>query len=181
MTGLQLTLPNQTAPAKAFTYALAPMTEDINPVKRKVLVTEEVKADHVTAHKLEPTEKLAEVVANYRKDKCTKAVVIVNTVESLLLEPAHLEGLESSNFPVVIVSQTDGREMLEILDREDDLLCDIEVESTVDRPTHHPLAVTEQPRATGKGGATSSQDNKSSGTDMYMHTCMCTRTCKCMY
>ena len=157
-------LPNQTTPLKAFTYGLAPMTEDINPVKRKVLVTEKVEADHVTVHKLEPTDKLAEVVANYRKDKCTKAVVLVNTVDSLLLEPAHLEGLQRSNFPVLVVTGADGREMLDILlaDREDDVLCDIDVESTVDKPTHQQLAVTEQPRAGDKGGA-ASQDNKSSG------------------
>ena len=167
MAGLQLTLSSQNTPLKAFTYALAPMSEDINPVKRKVLVTEEVKADHVTAHKLEPTDKLAEVVANYRKDKCTKAVVIVNTVDSLLLEPTYLEGLESSNFPVLIVTHPDGQEMLEILDREDDVLCDVEVESTVDKPTHHTLAVTEQPRAGGKGG-TAYQDNLSSG--IHVHT-----------
>ena len=169
MAGLQLTLSSQNKPLKAFTYALAPMTEDINPVKRKVLVTEEVKADHVTAHKLEPTEKLAKVVANYRKDKCTKAVVVVNTVDSLLLEPTHLEGLESSNFPVLIVTHPDGQEMLDILDRDDDVLCDIEVESTVDKPTDYPLAVIEQPRAGGKG-STTSQDNASSGIHVHVHT-----------
>ena len=167
LTGLQLKTKDKQL--KAFTYALAPLTEGINPVKKKPLVTDDdVQADHVRAHKLESTEKLAGVVAHYRECERTKAVVVVNTADSLELDPAYLEGLKPDKFPVLIVSQRDGREMMDILEHEDEVvLCDIEVESAVDAPVHQQhqtQAVTEQPRAGGKGGA--SQESKATG----MHT-----------
>ena len=141
-------------------------------------MTDDVQGDHIIAHKLEPGQKLAELLTQYRRCKYTKAVVVVNTVQSLMLEPAYLEGLESSNFPVLIVSQNDGQELLGILDREDeDVLCDIDVESAVDGPahSHHQQhqqlqAVTEQPRAGVKGG-TATQDGKSTGTCTILCTC----------
>lgn len=152
---------------RAFTYALAPLTENNNPVKKKRLVTDDVQGDHVRVHRLEASEKLSEIVAQYRGCKQTKAIVVVNTTDSRAVDPAHLEGLEASKFPVLIVTQTDGREIMDILEREDDgVVCDIDVESAVDAPTHHQQqltqAIVEQPRAGGKGGA-SSQDSKSSG------------------
>ena len=151
---------------KAFTYALAPGTDTINPVKKKVLVVDDdgVQADHVAVHRLEPSQKLAEVVAGYRQRQLTKAVVVVNTSDSLILEPVYLEGYEGSNYPVLIVSNTDGREILHLVEEVEDVLCDIEAESAVDalphpHPPGHPSAVTEQPRAgvqetkaTGRGG-----------------------------
>ena len=166
LSGLQLqTLQNK--PLKAFTYALAPLTDGINPVRKKVLVTEEVQGDHVIAHKLEPTEKLAEIVANYRRNKCSKAVVVMNTSDSLLLEQVHLEGLGSSNFPLLVVSHSDGRELQGILDQDEDVLCDIDVESTVDQPTHQLQPEKELNKAGSKGSA-APQDKGTSGT-LYMH------------
>lgn len=157
LSGLQLTWGEHNSPLKrAFTYALCPLTQGINPVKKKVLVTDEVEGDHVRVHELQPTEKLAESVAGYRKNKSTKAVVILNTADGLMLDPAHVEGLESSNFPLVVVSQSDGQELKGILDQQDDVLCDINVESTVDHPTQ---PQTEQGIA---GGVTAPQDNKTS-------------------
>ena len=160
-TGLQLKIKNRLL--KAFTYALAPDTESINPVKRKVLVTDnEIEGDHVLVHKLEPSQKLSEVVAGYRKHKYTKAVVVVNTASSLMLEPAYLEGFEGGTFPVLVVSQADGRELVDIIEEEEDVLCDIEVESAVDAPSQQNQlqAVTEQPRP---GGAKGAQENKTTG------------------
>ena len=143
---------------RSFTYTLSPLTQGINPVKKKVLVTDEVEGDHVRVHELQSTEKLAEIVAGYRTNKCTKAVVIVNIADSLMLEPAHLEGLESSSFPLLVVSQSDGQELKGILDQQHDVLCDINVESTVDHPAQ-PQAMAEQGIA---GGGTAPQENKTS-------------------
>ena len=177
LTGLQVKIKNK--PLKAYTYALATDTESIIPVKRKVLVNDnEVQGDHVLVHKLEPAQKLSEVIANYRTHKYTKAVVVVNTVTSHMLEPVYLEGFEGGNFPVLIVSSTDGRELLDIIEHEEEaVLCDIEVESAVDAPSQHTsnhhyphqLPVTEQPRAGGGKSNTNLQDNKSTG--MYTVTC----------
>ena len=180
LTGLQLKIKNK--PLKAFTYALATDTESINPVKRKVLVNDnEVQGDHVLVHRLEPLQKLSEVIANYRTHKYTKAVVVVNTATNLMLEPVYLEGFEGGNFPVLIISSTDGRELLDIIEHEEeDVLCDIEVESAVDAPSqhanrhHHQLAVTEQPRAGGAKGTANPQDNKSTG--IQLHVCIIIRT-----
>ena len=143
---------------RSFTYALSPLTQGIHPVKKKVLVADEVEGDHVRLHELQFTEKLAEIMAGFRKNKCTKAVVVVNIADSLMLEPAHLEGLEGSNFPLLVVSQSDGQELKRILDQQDDVLCDINVESTVDHPTQ-PQAMVEQGIA---GGGPAPQDNKTS-------------------
>ena len=142
---------------KAFTYALTPLTQGINPMKNKVVVMDrdEVEGDHVRVHELQSTEKLAEIVAGYRKDKYTKAVIIVNITDSLMLESAHLEGLESSSFPLLVVNQSDGQELISILDQLDEVLCDINVETAVD----HPQAMAEQSNA---GGATAPQDRTSS-------------------
>ena len=143
----------------AFTYALGPRTQCINPVKKKALVTHKVKGHHVRVHELLLTEKLSEIVAGYRKDKCTKAVVIVNISDSLILEPPHLEGLESNSFPLLVVSQSDGQQLKRILSEQNNVLCDINVESTVDRPIEIQV-VAEESNAEAKG-CRAPQDNSS--------------------
>ncbi|CAI8008749.1 hypothetical protein GBAR_LOCUS5961, partial [Geodia barretti] len=136
---------------KAFSYALAPGTDTINPVQRKVLVVDDegVQGDHVAVHRLEP-------VSETHRD-------------GLILEPAYLEGYEGSNYPVLIVSQSDGREILSLMEhKEEDVLCDIEAESAVDavphrQPPGHSLVVTDQPRAGGPRGAGGTHESKTSG------------------
>lgn len=144
---------------RSFTYALSPLTQGIHPVKKKVLVADEVEGDHVRLHELQFTEKLAEIMAGFRKNKCTKAVVVVNIADSLMLEPAHLEGLEGSNFPLLVVSQSDGQQLKRILSEQNDVLCDINVETTVDRPTEIQV-VAEESNAEAKG-CRAPQDNSS--------------------
>ena len=148
---------------KAFSYALAPGTDTINPVKRKVLVVDDegVQGDHVAVHRLEPTQKLTEVVARHRQNKLTKAVIVVNTTDGMILEPAFLEGFEGSNYPMLIVSQSDGREILSLVEQEEeDVLCDIEAESAVDAVPHRqPPTKAEGPKETS-----SQESNKTTGT-----------------
>ena len=130
---------------------------------------EGVQGDHVAVHRLEPSQKLTEVVAGHRQNKLTKAVIVVNTTDGLILEPAYLEGYEGSNYPVLIVSQSDGREILSLMEhKEEDVLCDIEAESAVDavphrQPPGHSLVVTDQPRAGGPRGAGGTHESKTSG------------------
>lgn len=141
--GLQLMWGKNPPMKRAFTYALSPLTEHIYPVRNKVLVTEEVQGDHVRVQELQPSEKLAEILSDYHKNKYIKAVVIVNTTNSLIL-PAALEGLKSSSFPLLIVSKSDGHELLGILEDPDEVLCNIDVESTVDHPAQQLQTETEQ-------------------------------------
>ena len=155
---------------KAFSYALAPGTDTINPVKRKVLVVDDegVQGDHVAVHRLEPSQKLIEVVAGHRQNKLTKAVIVVNTTDGMILGPAFLEGYEGSNYPVLIVSQSDGREMLSFVEQEEeDVLCDIEAESAVDAVPHrqgHSAVITQQPRAgAAKGTAPPPHEIRATG------------------
>ena len=143
----------------AFRYALSPLTQAINPVKKKAIVTDKVKGSHVRVHELLSTEKLSEIVAGYRKDKYTKAVVIVNTADSLMLEPAHLEGLESNSYPLLVVSQSDGQHLKRILGEQNEVLCDINVESTVDRPRE--MQVVAEESNTEARGCTAPQDHNS--------------------
>ena len=118
----------------AFTYTPTPVTEGINPIKKKVLVKKRARGDHVFVHKLEPGENLAQLVTEYRGNSA-KAVVVVNTAESYTVHPTHLEGLEKSNFPLLILTLSDGQKLLKALDHPNDVMCDIDVESDVDHPT----------------------------------------------
>ena len=153
--GLQLILPNEKSPFRAFTYALGPTTRGINPVKRKVIVLETVEGDHVIVHKLQPEDRLAEKVSDYRST-FVKAVVVVNTADSYELDPSHIEGMDESNFPVLVLSASDGHDLLNCLEHfEDrDVLCDIEVESTVDvQSSLPPQAARSRAKTGGREGA----------------------------
>ena len=127
----------------AFTYASTPVTEGINPVKKKVLLTKSVQGDHVCVHKLELGDNLAQLVAVYRGNSA-KAVVVVNTNGSYTVDPTHLEGLEKSSFPLLVLTLSDGQKLLNSLGHRDDVMCDIDMESDVDHPmtTIHPKSST---------------------------------------
>lgn len=138
---------------KSFTYALAPGACPLNPIERKVMVLddEEVQGDHVVVHELEPSQKLADVVAG--RHNFTKALVIVNSTESLALESSYLDGYTGINYPVLIVSWSNGQEILSLVEQEGHLMCDIKADSAVDalphhqQPLGHTLVMTEPPRA----------------------------------
>ena len=137
---------------KCFSYALASGSDIINPVKGKVLVAEEedVCGDNVVVHRLASSQKLDEVVAGHSHRQLTKALVIVNTTESLKLESACTDGYEGSNYPVIIVSCSDGKEILSLMENEDrTVVCDIETMSTLPdlHQTPDPSQVAEKPTA----------------------------------
>ena len=123
-------------------------------MRNKVIVTEEVQGDHVIVHKLEPGDKLAELVSQYRSNILVKAVVVVNTGDSYILKPGYLKGIEKSNFPLIVVTANDGQQLLEILDQSDDVLCDIDVESTVDVlvSTSQPQSESQRTKKNSTGG-----------------------------
>ena len=133
--GLKLMVQYKDEPFIAFTYALTSVTERINPVKKKVLVTEAVQGDHVFVYTLEEGDNLAEMVLDCR-GQSAKAVVLINTCEDYSVDPVYLKGLERSTFPLIVVKHTDGQSLLKNLDRADgnDVMCDIDVESGVDLP-----------------------------------------------
>ena len=151
------------------------MTDYINPVKNKVLILDDkgVQADHVVVHRLKPSQKLAEVVAEHRQHNLTKAVVIVNTEDSLILGSEYLEEYKGSNYPVLIVSNSNGQQIFKLLDEEEeDVHCNVMAESRVDAFPHysdflhhhqqlgHSEVVTEQPRV---GIAKAPQEKKATG------------------
>jgi hypothetical protein len=92
----------------------------------KVLVVdEEVEGDHIVVHQLNHTHKLSEVIHPYGQHQYTKAVVVLNTNNSLTLEPFHLEGFRGIGFPVLIISQRDGKALLDITNENDHIFCDV--------------------------------------------------------
>ena len=109
-----------------FTFASAPTADVISPLYDKVLVVdEEVEGDHIVVHQLNHTHKLSEVIHPYRQHQYTKAVVVLNTNNSLTLEPFHLEGFRGIGFPVLIISQSDGKALLDITNENDHIFCDV--------------------------------------------------------
>ena len=102
-----------------------------------------VEGDHVVVLKLKPSQKLSEIVAGQHcQHNFTKAVVIVNSTESLALESAYLEGYVGSKYPLLIVSCSDGQKILSLMEKErgkGHLMCDIQAESGVDRLSLPPL------------------------------------------
>ena len=135
-----------------------------------MIVTEEVQGDHVIVHKLEPGDKLAEIVSQYRSNILVKAVVVVNTGDSYMLKLDYLKGIEKSNFPLIVVTANDGQQLLEILDHSDDVLCDIDIESTVDIsvPTSQPQSESQRTKKNSAGGQ---EKGKQHITTMPRYTC----------
>lgn len=86
-------------------------------------------------HKLKPEDKLAQFVEVYRSNYA-KAVVIVNTTENYTIQPIHLKGLQKSSFPLVVLTLSDGQEVLKTISRQydEEVTCDIDVESDMDLP-----------------------------------------------
>ena len=88
---------------------------------------EGIEGDHVV---VVTSEELTEVLRKCHAE-FTKAILIVNSNESFCLDETHLTSFHE-RFPVLIIKQSDGKQLVSIMNSNLMCKCDIEVESTVD-------------------------------------------------
>ena len=157
--GLLLKVQEQEKPFAAFTYALTPAMEKATPVNWKILVTEDVQSQHIRCHELQPGDSLAQLVRQYRSAYAL-AVVVINMEDSYTLAPAFLKEMERDNYPVLVLTKSDGKELLSHLDRYEDVYvyARVDVESMVDVVTQQPRLHPPQPSRSSSGALGSSSE-----------------------
>ena len=127
--GLQLKLNGQDLPFASLTYALSPLTNKLVPVDWQLIVTEDVRSQHIRCHELQDGDNLRELIAGFRK-AYTVAVVLINTSDNYILQPSFLSGAQRSYFPVLVLTKSDGKELLKKVEQcKENVLARISVES----------------------------------------------------
>ena len=152
--GLQLKLDGQDRPFASFTYALSPLTDTLAPVDWKLLVTtEDIESQHIRCHELQTGDKLSELVAGFQNSYAV-AVVLINSNDNYSLHPTFLAGTQEGSFPVLLLTNTDGKALLSKVEQfEENVFARISVESFVDLPMQQTPS-----QKTGKGHAHTSPE-----------------------
>jgi len=152
--GLQLKLDGQDRPFASFTYALSPLTDKLAPVDWKLLVTtEDIESQHIRCHELQTGDNLSELVARFQNSYAV-AVVLINSTNNYSLHPTFLPGTQEGSFPVLLLTNTDGKALLSKVEQfEENVFARISVESFVDLPMQQTPS-----QRTGKGHAHTSPE-----------------------
>ena len=145
LSGLQLRMHGQELPFASFTYALPPTVEKPSPVDWKILVSEDVQSQHIRCHELRPEDNLPQLVAQYQQAYAV-ATVVINSEDSHTLNPSYLQGVSLGSYPILVLTQQDGRQLLKLLDQygEQEVEGRVDVESMVDPLTQ--TAITSPPK-----------------------------------
>lgn len=121
--GLQLRLKSSKhQPFASYTYAVTPFMEA--PVRvdwKKILTTEGVECQHILCHELQRDDVVSLLAARHRKALAV-ALVLINIDDSLDLPPEFEESdphIKQSNWPIILISSTDGQNLREYLTRHD--------------------------------------------------------------
>ena len=127
-------LDDQDLPFESFTYALSPLTDKLTPVDWKLLVTEKVESQHIRCHELQAGDNLSELIASFQKAHAL-AVVLINTSDSYILQSSFLEETkQESQFPVLVLTKSDGVELLKKVEQFENVFAQITAEAFVDPP-----------------------------------------------
>lgn len=138
----------------SFTYTRSSLTDKLTPVDWNLLVAEDVQSQHIRCHKLQMGDNLSDLIDTFQKAHAV-AVVLINTSESDILDPSFIKGTKKSHFPVLILKQSCGNELLKKVKQcKENVFAKITVESFVDpvgtqyetgtAPSHTILAPKEQ-------------------------------------
>ena len=131
---MQLKLDDQDLPFESFTYALSPLTDKLTPVNWKLLVTEKVESQHIRCHELQAGDNLSELIASFQKAHAL-AVVLINTSDNYILQSSFLEETtQESQFPVLVLTKSDGVELLKKVEQFENVFAQITAEAFVDPP-----------------------------------------------
>lgn len=117
----------------SFTYTRSSLTDKLTPVDWKLLVAEDdVQSQHIRCHKLQMGDNLSDLIDTFQKAHAV-AVVLINTSESNILDPSFIKGTKKSHFPVLILEQSCGNELLKKVEQcKENVFAKITVESFVD-------------------------------------------------
>ena len=99
---------------KTFPYALFPATKKSSLVDWQILVEEDVKGENIRCHMLQGHEQLSPLLEPF-KENFSKAVVLINTSDDYNLSSDLTCDLEEIHLPVVLVTRSDGEQILHCL------------------------------------------------------------------
>ena len=131
-TGLKLKLQDQPHPSFCYTYALSPFIDKPVLVDWKIIVNDDIQSQHIRCHTLQPGDKVKDLISSFRK-ALAKAVVLINTQDNYTLAPEFTEGVAKSNYPIVILTKSDGNSLVEMLDKyygQSEVLARLDVEGS---------------------------------------------------
>ena len=117
-TGLKLKLEKQTALLHSFSYALFPTLERSSPVDWQYLVTEHQETQNIRVHQLQKGEKLQELLKEFQQSYA-KAVLLINIEDDYTLPPEVVSSVTEVLYPVLIVTRSDGEEILKYVEKYD--------------------------------------------------------------
>lgn len=139
-------LDSQDHPIAFFTYALSPLTYKLVPVDWKLLVTsDDVECQHIRCYELQDGDNLPELIAGFLK-ACAVAIVLINTTDDYILHHSFLSGMQECHFPVLVLTKSDGMELLKTMKQhQDNVLAKITVEAFVDLPMQQILQKRKNP------------------------------------
>ena len=131
-TGLKLKLQDQSHPSSCYTYALSPFIDKPVLVDWKIIVNDDIQSQHIRCHALQSDDKVKDLISLFRK-ALAKAVVLINTQDNYTLAPEFTEGVAKSNYPIVILTKSDGNSLVEMLDKyygQTEVLARLDVEGS---------------------------------------------------
>ena len=82
----------------------------------KIIVNDDIQSQHIRCHALQPGDKVKDLISSFRK-ALAKAVVLINTQDNYTLAPEFTEGVAKGNYPIVILTKSDGTSLVEVLDK----------------------------------------------------------------
>ena len=130
--GLKLKRKGQQTPFQSFAYALFPTTKKSSPVHWQYLSMEATEGENIRCHQLQAGDQLVELLKELG-ESLTKALLLINTEDSYSLPREYILGVKELPFPVLIVSNSDGEEIVRCLERfEDHVFARIDAENLVD-------------------------------------------------
>ena len=121
--GLQLSLKKHKQAFAAYNYALTPSMDAAVKTDWKVLTGEGVECQHIRYHPLQAGDNIAALASSFKKSHAV-GVVLVNVEDSTELpaqftQEAEQSGKIKSNFPIVVISSSDGLMLQEALNHHD--------------------------------------------------------------
>ena len=98
----------------------------------KIIVNDDIQSQHIRCHALQPGDKVKDLISSFKR-ALAKAVVLINTQDNYTLAPEFTEGMTKANYPIVVLTKSDGSSLVDLLDRyygQTDILARLDVESS---------------------------------------------------
>ena len=117
--GLHIRVKGKEQPLCHFSYKWAPVTSTACPIEWMPLVKCEVTYRHIRCHKLEANDDLPFLMASMNSAPSTEALILINTENSLDIDPKFLPVKDRSVFPVLVVTAETGKSIMDALSKSE--------------------------------------------------------------